>query len=518
MNAYELIADPVRRNPGDIALRYGERSLTYAAFAAEVDQFSSWLADNGCAHGDRVVLFLPNCLEYPVFMFGAFARGATVVPVNAKLHAREIAYICGDCGPKIVICQRADEAAIRDALPDGVCPRFLAFEDYRLVVETNGKPVRQRSSAEVDPDDVAWIFYTSGTTGRPKGAMLTHRNLVAASVNCIADIYPFTERDIVLHVAPLSHGSGLYMLPSLSRGAQNIISDMPSFQPDAVLDLIARDGVSVVAFMAPTMIVRLLDARQRDDVGALKGIIYGGAPIHLENIKAAIARFGPIFVQLYGQGEAPMTISYLPALDHLTNDDEVLLSAGYARAGVELRIVDENGRSVEPGAEGEIAVRGDVVMKGYWNNPDGTADALKQGWLMTGDFGRFDAGGRLRVLDRRHDTIISGGTNIYPKEIEDVLATHPDVREVIAFGVDDREWGESVAVAIVPRDSRPLSADEVMDFCRQHMASFKKPRHVHFVSELPKNAYGKVLRRELKDTFGIMDKSMETGSRPSKRG
>ena len=502
MNAYQLIADAVRRKPDDIALRYGKRALTYGAFASAAMGFSAWLSDNGCGQGDRVLLFLKNGLEYPVMMFGAFARGAIVVPVNAKLHAREVAYICGDCRPKIVVCRKADEAAIRDALPDGVSPRFLTADEHDLAAAPAGEPPIERISAEVDADDVAWIFYTSGTTGRPKGAMLTHRNLVAASVNCIADIYPFTARDTVLHVAPLSHGSGLYLLPSLSRGAQNIISDMPSFQPDAVLDLIAHERVSVVAFMAPTMIVRLLEAGPRADISTLKGIIYGGAPIHLENIKAAISRFGPIFVQLYGQGEAPMTISYLPASDHVTNDDDVLLSAGYARGGVELRIVGDDGKDAEAGGEGEIAVRGDVVMKGYWNNPEGTASALMDGWLMTGDFGRFDADGRLRVLDRRHDTIISGGTNIYPKEIEDVLAAHPDVREVIAFGVDDREWGESVAVAVVARDGSALSAQEISAYCRQHLASFKKPRHVHFVRELPKNAYGKVLRRELKETLG----------------
>ena len=262
-----------------------------------------------------------------------------------------------------------------------------------------------------------------------------------------------------------------------------------------------RLRITAFAFVAPTMIVRLLEARPRDDIGSLRGVIYGGATIHLEHIKAAVQRFGPIFHQLYGQGEAPMTISYLPGADHLGADDETLLSAGYVRAGVEVRLVDENDMPVAPGADGEICVRGDVVMKGYWGNPAATEAALKGGWLYTGDVGHFDSGGRLRVLDRRHDTIISGGTNIYPKEIEDVIAAHPGVREVIAFGLPDREWGESVAVAIVADEAARPSEADILAFCRQSLASFKKPKHVLFLDELPKSAYGKVLRRELKARF-----------------
>lgn len=497
MNLYSTITDAVRRHGGKTAIAYGARSASYAGLDAVAAALGERFAALGCARGDRVLLFLKNGYEYPFLMLAAMRAGLVVVPVNAKLHPREAAWIAGNATPKLVFTHAEHVEAVRDALPEGVAPHILAIEQFELPAPA----ADPAPPAEVDADDPAWIFYTSGTTGRPKGATLTHRNLVACTVNCLADIFDFRASDRVLHVAPLSHGGGIYLIPALARGAENIVSDLPSFQPDEVLDLVAARGITAFAFVAPTMIVRLLDARPRDDIGSLRGVIYGGATIHLEHVKAAVQRFGPIFHQLYGQGEAPMTISYLPGADHLGADDETLLSAGYVRAGVEVRLVDENDVPVAPGADGEICVRGDVVMKGYWGNPDATAAALRGGWLHTGDVGHFDSGGRLRVLDRRHDTIISGGTNIYPKEIEDVIAAHPGVREVIAFGLPDREWGESVAVAIVAdAAARPSEAD-ILAFCRESLASFKKPKHVLFLDELPKSAYGKVLRRELKARF-----------------
>ncbi|CAG0984369.1 MAG: long-chain fatty acid--CoA ligase [Rhizobiaceae bacterium] len=497
MNLYSMLADAIRRRPGEAAIVHGRRSLTYAAFDRAAAAVGDHYCSLGCGRGDRVLLFLKNGFEYPVLLLAAIRAGMVVVPVNAKLHPREVAWIAGDAAPKVIVTHGEYVAAIEEALPDGVAPTMVAIEDFVLPVDAGDAPPPK----DAVPDDPAWIFYTSGTTGKPKGATLTHRNLIAATVNCLADIFPFHATDRVLHVAPLSHGSGLYFIPSLVRGAENIIWDRQSFQPDEVLDAVAARGITVFAFVAPTMIVRMLDARPRDDIGSLRGVIYGGATIHLEHLKAAVKRFGPIFHQLYGQGEAPMTISYLPGADHADADDETLLSAGYVRAGVEVRLVDETGRPVPPGADGEICVRGDVVMKGYWGNPAATATAIRDGWLHTGDIGHFDSGGRLRVLDRRHDTIISGGTNIYPKEVEDVIAAHPAVREVISFGLPDDEWGESVAVAIVADPAQVPTAADILAFCRESLASFKKPKHVFFVDELPKSAYGKVLRRTLREQF-----------------
>lgn len=494
MNVYAMLADAMRRRADAVAIRHGERRLSYHELDAMAAAAAELFASHGCLPGDRVLIFLKNGFEYPILLLGAIRAGFVVVPVNAKLHPREVAWIAGDCAPKVIITQREHVAPLREGLDAATQPQIFAVEDLDLSNRPSSKPV------EAEPDDPAWIFYTSGTTGRPKGATLTHRNLVAAATNCLADIFDFQSGDRVLHVAPLSHGSGLYLLPSLARGAKNIISDRPSFQPDEILDMVAAERITAFAFVAPTMIVRLLDAAPRDDLGSLRGVIYGGATIHLEHIKAAVARFGPIFHQLYGQGEAPMTISYLPGRDHAGADDQTLLSAGYVRAGVEVKLVDGEDREVGPDEDGEICVRGDVVMKGYWGNPKATEAALRGGWLHTGDIGHFDSGGRLRVLDRRHDTIISGGTNIYPKEVEDVIASHPGVREVIAFGLPDPEWGESVAVAVVAEDPA-LDEAALLAFCKANLASFKKPKRVIFVSDMPKNAYGKVLRRALKDRY-----------------
>ncbi len=496
MNVYSMLADAVRRRGDETAIRWGERRLAYRAFDGTCAALGDWFTENGCTRGDRVLLFLRNSFEFPVLLMAPMRAGLVVVPTNAKLHPREVAWIAGDATPTMIITHAEHVEEIRSALPAGLSPRIVAIEDFTLPepAEALAPP------AEVEPDDAAWIFYTSGTTGKPKGAMLSHRNLIASSVNCLADVFSFLESDRVLHVAPLSHASGIYLLPSLARGAENIIYDRAGFRPEEVFDTVASLSVSVIPFVAPTMIVRFLETAPRTDIGSLRGVIYGGATIHLEHIRAAVARFGPIFHQLYGQGEAPMTISYLPGEAHRDADDETLLSAGYVRAGIEVRLVDTEDRDVPDGEDGEICVRGDVVMQGYWRNPDATAKALRGGWLHTGDIGRYDSAGRLRVLDRRHDTIISGGTNIYPKEIEDAIASHPGVREVIAFGLPDAEWGESVAVAVVA-DDPALDVAGILDFCKANLASFKKPKHVFFLPELPKNAYGKVLRRELRGRF-----------------
>jgi len=498
MNVYSMLTDPIRRLASAPAVTWGPRSLTYGAFDRTAAEAGRVFAQYGCVPGDRVLLFLKNGFDYPALLLGALRAGMVAVPVNAKLHPSEVVWIARDATPKIIVTDADQTGALRAAIGGAGAPVVVGVDDFDL------KPLDGPLApvAEISPDAPAWIFYTSGTTGKPKGATLTHRNLIAMTVNCLADIYDFRSTDRVLHVAPLSHGSGLYLMPSMVRGAENVIHDRPAFDPDEVLDVIASRGMTTIAFVAPTMIVRMLDARPRADIGSLRGVIYGGATIHLEHIRAAVARFGPIFGQLYGQGEAPMTISGLPALEHDVADDATLLSAGYIRSGVEVSIVGEDGRRVAGGEDGEICVRGDVVMAGYWNNPEATAIAIQDGWLRTGDIGHFDSGGRLRVLDRRHDTIISGGTNIYPKEVEDVIASHSLVREVIAFGVPDREWGESVAVAIVADRSGALSAGDVLAFCRENLASFKKPKSIHFVEELPKSAYGKVLRRELRERFG----------------
>jgi acyl-CoA synthetase (AMP-forming)/AMP-acid ligase II len=484
MNLYVMLADAVRRYPQAVALESDERRLSYARLDAATAAVAAYYARLGCRQGDRVLIYLANSIDYPVLLLGAIRAGLVAVPINAKLLPHEAAWICNDAEARVAIVHRNQAEAVKAELTAGAV--VLAVED----IDFAALPTSAEPAADVAPDDLAWLFYTSGTTGKPKGAMLNHRNLIAASVNCLADMVDFRADDRVLHVAPLSHASGIYLIPSLARGAVNRIASPGRFDPEAVLDQVARERISVIAFVAPTMIVRLLAAPERDDLGALRAVVYGGAAIHLDHIRAAVARFGPVFRQLYGQGEAPMTISGLSAEAHGDADDATLRSAGFVRSGVEVRIDGTD--------EGEICVRGDVVMQGYWRNPGATARALQGGWLHTGDIGRFDEAGRLHVLDRSDDTIISGGTNIYPKEVEDAVAAHPAVREVIAFGLPDAEWGQCVAVAVV---APGLDEAELRAFCVARIAGFKRPKRVLFLDALPQSAYGKVLRRELRIRF-----------------
>lgn len=498
MNIASLLRATARRHPNR-GLRYGPSRFTYRQADAQAAAFGSALRRRGLQRGDRVALFARNCPELVVAMFGALRAGLVIVPINAKLAAGELEVILRDSGARALIASH-DKAPVVDAL-GGSVPDLLTWiggsdrSFQSLLDDGNGTA----AVAEVDPADAAWLFYTSGTTGRPKGAVLSHRALMNMTLAELANVCDFTADDTVLHVAPLTHGSGLYLLGAVARGSEQIISEAKSFDPDAVLAQIERDRVTIVAFMAPTMIAMLLDARGSVDTSSLRCVIYGGGPILVETSKRMLERFGPVFAQIYGMGECPMTITYLPRAAHALDDPETLASAGYGQLGVEVAVMDDEDRPVPAEVEGMVCVRGDVVMKGYCNNPAASAETLRGGWLHTGDVGRFDERGRLFLLDRANDTIISGGANIYPREVEEVLVRHPSVREAVVFGVPDALWGESVIAAVVTAPEDRLSEDQLVDFCRSHLASFKKPKQVLFVDDLPKNAYGKVLRRVTRD-------------------
>jgi acyl-CoA synthetase (AMP-forming)/AMP-acid ligase II len=340
---------------------------------------------------------------------------------------------------------------------------------------------------------LAWLFYTSGTTGRSKGAMLSHRNLMAMTVSHLADFDAPDENCSLIHGAPMSHGSGLYVAPYVLRGARQVVPASGAFEPDEFLDLCElHPGCS--AFLAPTMVQRLVQTG-RACPGNLTTVVYGGGPMYVESLKMAMAAFGPIFVQLYGQGEAPMTITGLRRADHLDADDAILGSVGYARTGVDVAVLAADGSPAAIDEIGEIVCRGDVVMSGYWKNPDATASTLRDGWLHTGDMGSFDARGFLTLRDRSKDVVISGGSNIYPREVEEVLIQHPGVSEACVVGTPDPEWGESVVAFIVGS----VSVAELDAHLLERIARFKRPKRYEFVDEIPKNSYGKVLKRELRD-------------------
>ena len=496
MNVGTFLSKATRVHPSRVAVTDGATALRYDELDAEANAFACGLRRRGYQPGDRVAIFMPNRAEYFSALFGLFKGGLVAVPVNAKLHASELEFIVEHSGARAVVFSDKSRTVVEAALASSPQVERIGVDasdpsSFAGIVRAGQSS--HYVDAEVDPNDPAWLFYTSGTTGRPKGAMLSHRNLCASAMNALADMCDFQPDDVVLHVAPLSHGSGLYAIPSIARASKNVVYSGGSFDPDDVLAVIDREQVTIIAFLAPTMIHMLVDADPKHVTPTLRRVVYGGAPIDPSLAQAAIDRFGRVFTQLYGQGEAPMTITYLRPRDH---HGKALTSAGIVRTDVEVRLVDETDSPVADGTEGEICVRGDVVMQGYWNDRGGNDKALKGGWLHTGDVGRFE-GGYLYLLSRQNDVIISGGSNIYPREVEDVLLLHPAIKDACVFGEADPKWGESVVAAVVA--SSPVDARELLDLCRDHIASFKKPKRIEFVESLPRNAYGKVLRHQVKD-------------------
>ncbi|MDA4084899.1 AMP-dependent synthetase [Mycolicibacterium hassiacum DSM 44199] len=436
--------------------------------------------------GSRIAIASENRPEIVELMFAAWAAECVVVPINYKLHPREMQQILEDAGASRVFASPKIAAELTPVTDVPVEPVDSAQYAERLAHAPAEVP------RDTDPTRLAWLFYTSGTTGRSKGAMLSHRNLMAMTVAHLADFDSPDENCSLVHGAPMSHGSGLYIPPYVSRGARQVIPESAGFDPNEFLDLCERHpGCS--AFLAPTMVQRLVQTG-RSCPRELRTIVYGGGPMYVESLKKAIAAFGHIFVQLYGQGEAPMTITGLRRADHIDADDATLGSVGYPRSGVDVAVLREDGSFAGPGEIGEIVCRGDVVMSGYWNNPEATAATLQNGWLRTGDMGSFDERGYLTLRDRSKDVVISGGSNIYPREVEEVLLEHPGVEEAGVVGAPDEEWGE-VVVAFIVGSATPEELDaHLLD----RIARFKRPKRYIYIDELPKNSYGKVLKRELR--------------------
>jgi acyl-CoA synthetase (AMP-forming)/AMP-acid ligase II len=505
MNLAVWLERHARRMPDAPALADGERlHASWAEFAARAAGAAACLRDEfSLSPGDRVAILMRNRAEYLEALIAIWHAGLVAVPVNARLHRDEIAYILEHSSSAVVVTD-ADHAGDVESLVGTVASlgAVVVAPGERWDRLTASSPA---SLVSRQPEDPAWLFYTSGTTGRPKGATLTHRNLLMMSLSYFADIDPVMPRDSILHAAPLSHGSGLYGLPHLARGAVSVVPHSGGVDGDEIAALLRRwPGMSF--FAAPTMVKRL--AGDRAIAGAnlshLKTIIYGGAPMYLADLESALGTFGPRLAQIYGQGEAPMTITALSKADHADRHHprwrDRLQSVGVPRTDVEVRVVDGGDRELPIGEVGEVVVRGDVVMAGYWNQPDATAETMRGGWLHTGDIGSFDAEGYVTLRDRSKDLIISGGMNIYPREVEEALLRHPGVRAAAVVGRPDREWGEAVVAFVVAAegDAAP-TADDLDRTCLKHIARFKRPKEYRFADALPTNNYGKVVKRELRD-------------------
>ncbi len=490
----------------------GDRQLSYGEALAESNRLANALAGAGLARGDRFSYLSKNSLEYPLLFIAASKIGAVPVPLNYRLAPLELAYIANDSGSRILIARGEYVDAI-----DGIrselktvetfigleAPAHAGWESYASWV---GAQPATAPECEVQPDDDLYQMYTSGTTGRPKGAIVTHRALLSQLSQQIP-AFEVTSDDRTLIVAPLYHAAAaVTAMGCIVLGSPMVIHE--EFDPTAVVRALSEERITrttLVPAMIQACLVFVSDVAERS-YDNLRLIVYGASPIAAEPLKRAMEVFGCDFAQGYGMTETTAQLTLLTPDDHraaLAGRPELLLSAGRPIPGTQVRIVDENDRPVPNGTIGEIVGRGPQLMRGYWNLPEASAEALAGGWMHTGDAGILDDEGYLYIQDRTKDMVVSGGENVYPREVENVLFEHPAVADVAVIGVPDEKWGEAVKAIIVLREGESATSEEIIDFCRGKLAGYKRPRSVDFIDALPRNASGKVLKKDLREKYWV---------------
>ena len=514
MTVKTLIERAVIQYQDRTALVFGSERLTFQELNQRANRLANGLLAQGLAKGDRIGMLMDNCREFVEIDLALAKTGLVRVPLNARLTGEDHEYTLKDSASNTLIYgQEYDQVVnrIKGRLPS--VERYVRISrdagptdnpsvlDYATLIDRHPP---DDPGVTITEDDLHTLFYTSGTTGQPKGVMLTQKSWANVVVGLVTDYVPEGQDDVLLNTQPLSHGAGFFVLPFFIRGGVNIL--IPRFKPEAVFQTIEREKVTVLK-LVPVMLYHLLDSPDKDrfDLSSLRAIVYGGSPIALPRLIEAVKFFGPKLTQLYGQAEAPMCISFLSGRDHIIEGAPEavrrLSSAGKPCTNTAVRIVDDKGSDLPPESVGEVIVRGDHMFVGYWDKPRETAETLKDGWVHTGDLGFFDSRGFIFLVDRKKDMIISGAFNIYPKEIEDVIATHPKVKEVAVIGIPDEKWGEAVKAVIVPRAGEKISQEEIIAFCADRLARFKKPKSVDFIDQLPRNPYGKVLKTELRQPY-----------------
>ena len=491
-----------------------QRTLSFVESRNRVDHIAARLAAEGLARGDRIALLGKNSIDF-LFMYLACARlGVVPVGINYRLTPGECAFIVTDATAGYLFAD-ADLIGPVVAACEGVTAVCLYGEDkdYPAFEQWLGTAENSFEREDVGPDDVMSQMYTSGTSGLPKGVLLSHRNIISnVYQTSMASEYTFMAGDEFLLVAPMYHAAGIMIgYTGVLQGLTLVIQR--DYDPLRVVQTLASRPIVAVT-LVPVML-QMIVATVPDLDGMrfpeLRLIYYGASPIAVPLLQRAIEIFDCDFTQGYGQTEANSIVAMLSASDHrraLAGRPDILEACGRAAFNTDLEVVDSNGKRLGAGEAGEIVARGPQVMQGYWNNPEATADTLRDGWLHTGDVGQFDEEGYLTIVGRVKDMIISGGENIYPAEIENVLTTHPQVRDAAVIGVSDRKWGE-VPLAIlvaqesaVPGANKIPAADELQAFCREHVASYKVPAHYHFTDEIPRNPSGKILKQQLRDDIG----------------
>lgn len=508
MNLAHIVTQNARRLPQHPAFIWGEKVWNWSEIDASVSALAAALRMRGLVKGDRLLVHSKNSDTMFVSMFAAFRLGVVWVPTNFRLMLDEVAYLAQASGAKGFLCHGdfPEHAAAIAALPDAP---FI----WRMGGEGFGEAETQEQMAQhagdrvanvaVEHDDPCWFFFTSGTTGRSKAAVLTHGQMGFVITNHLADLVPgATEADASLVVAPLSHGAGVHQLVLSLRGAPSILLSTERFDIDEAYRLIARYRVTNI-FTVPTILKMLVEHPAADlhDHSSLRHVIYAGAPMYREDQKAALAKLGKVIVQYFGLGEVTGNITVLPAALHEAQDGPQarIGSCGFERAAMQVEIQDEEGREVPAGQQGEICVIGPAVFAGYWDNPEANAKSFRNGWFRTGDLGHMDENGYVYITGRASDMYISGGSNIYPREIEEKLLTHPAIAEAVVLGVPDPVWGEIGIAVCVPRPGATAVEAEVAEFLGAKIPRYKMPKRILFWEALPKSGYGKVPKRLVRD-------------------
>ncbi|HLG84060.1 MAG TPA: acyl-CoA synthetase [Bradyrhizobium sp.] len=516
MNLAHMLTQNARRlgdRPGFI---WADRSWTWRQIDAEVSALAAGLAARGIGKGDRILVHSKNCEEMFWSMFAAFRLGAVWVPTNFRLMPDEVAYLAEASGAKAFLCH--GEFPEHAAAVSG--PEFIwrigndgSFGERAVREAMTAHAGNSVPNAAVEHDDPCWFFFTSGTTGRSKAAVLTHGQMGFVVTNHLADLTPgTTEHDASLVVAPLSHGAGVHQLMQTARGVPSILLPTERFDIAEAFRLIERHRVSNL-FTVPTILKMMVEhpAVDRFDHSSLRYVIYAGAPMYREDQKTALNKLGKVLVQYFGLGEVTGNITVLPTALHFEEDGPHarIGSCGYERTGMQVSIQDDQGRELKAFETGEICVIGPAVFAGYYNNPEANAKAFRDGWFRTGDLGHMDEEGFVYITGRASDMYISGGSNIYPREIEEKILTHPAIGEVAVLGVPDPVWGEvGVAVCVAREGASPLSEAEMAAFLGPKLPRYKMPKRFFFWEALPKSGYGKIPKRLVRDELearGLLD-------------
>ncbi|MBI2177893.1 MAG: long-chain-fatty-acid--CoA ligase [Candidatus Tectomicrobia bacterium] len=506
MDAGTLVSRAARWHAGKTAVVCAGKARTFAEIGGNANRAANALAGLGLAKGDRVALYADNSVEYFETLFGLFKGGLVSVGVNSMLSAGESVHIINHSGARAVVTspRLAGELSSRMSEMPGV-ENWICIGEPPEGMREYGEFIRgarpSPPGVQVDEGDLAQLFYTGGTTGAPKGVMVTHDIVVNALRNIQAEFVPIRQSDVVLSPGSLAHASGYYSMVTFIKGGKLLIPE--GFNPPEVLSAIEREEVTVIPGY-PVTLIRLVDypGLGEYDLGSLRLLTYGASPMPTEKLRKALGIFGMKLAQGYGQAEAMMTITCLTPEDHahaLAENSERLASCGRPYMTQEVRVVDEQDRELPRGEKGEVITRGKVCTAGYWNNPRATADAVRDGWVHTGDVGWMDEEGYLYLVDRKKDVIISGGENIYAREVEDVLNGHPAVAEAAVVGVPDEEWGEAVKAVVALKPGMRATGEEIIQFCKERLSSYKKPKSVDFLAELPRTAAGKISKKDLRD-------------------